>query len=109
VSTCVDTHGLALQQKLANRNRKKYGTPKNILAHPLPIRIQFSFHFSETKHHFFNKKMNEQQQGNNQQQQVNPRGNQLPIAGRPQQHARQRERNVNTASQYSSHEIQGIL
>ena len=53
--------------------------------------------------------MNEQQQGNNQQQQVNPRGNQLPIAGRPQQHARQRERNVNTASQYSSHEIQGIL
>jgi len=53
--------------------------------------------------------MNEQQQVNPQQQQVNPRGNQLPIAGRPQQRARQRERNINAASQYSSHEIQGIL
>jgi hypothetical protein len=53
--------------------------------------------------------MNEQQQGNIQQQQVNPRGNQLPIAARPQQRARQRERNINAASQYSSNEIQGIL
>jgi len=26
---------LALQQKLANRNQKKYGAPKNILARPL--------------------------------------------------------------------------
>jgi hypothetical protein len=45
VSTCVDRHAwFGPSTEIGQQKSKNYGAPKNILAHQLPIRIQFSLH-----------------------------------------------------------------